>query len=340
MSTRANTANTSTATFLSKDEFATYKGGQNGALRLTAALWAFLVLLLVAFAAAFETGQSLVWVPAAAVTFVLVGWVQASLSNGFHEAVHYNFGEKHSDLASLVLLGYPTFFTLNYRTVHLLHHRHFGDPERDPDYAAFTPFPRSRGEFLKRLLFMGSGIAAARQLLTRNLKPQKKLSRSGKSAGSRAPEFLGLILVQLAILGLYSWILSPVWYVFLWVLPLGTIGKLAKSTRAFCEHGSPDREWVLRTIIGTPLQTGTLGMYGFHYHGEHHLYPWVPYPRLAALYERHQRELADPTHHHAEYEDEGAGKYEVFEGGYFRLLWNWYRDLPWRLPRRSTAHAV
>ena len=332
MSTQHNTA---TATFLTKEEFDTYKGGQNAALRLTAALWGFLVLLLIGFAAVIETGQWLWIVPAGAVVFVLVGWVQASLSNGFHEAVHYNFGEKHSDAASLFLLGYPTFFTLNYRTVHMQHHRYFGDPEKDPDYKTFTPFPRTRGEFLKRLFFMGSGIAAAHQLLTKNLKPQKQLSRSTKSTGGgRGKELAGLVLTQLVILGLYSLILSPWYYLFFWVAPLGTVGKLAKSTRAFCEHGSPDREWVLRTITGSPLQTGTLGMYGFHFHGEHHLYPWVPYPRLEALYHRHLREHEDPA-----YRAEHGSEYEFFDGGYFRLLWKWFQDLPWERPQDETAPA-
>ncbi len=323
-------ANTPTATFLSKEEFDAYKGGQNAALWLTAGLWGFLVLLLLALGAAIDTWT--VYVPAGLLVFVLVGWVQASLSNGFHEAVHYNFGEKHSDLLSLVLLGYPTFFTLNYRTVHMQHHRWFGDPEQDPDYATFTPFPRTRGEFLKRLFFMGSGIAAARQLLTRNLRPRKKLARSAK--GGRGAELLGLALTQLAILGLYAWILSPIHYLLFWVLPLGTVGKLAKSTRAFCEHGSPDRGWVLRTITGTPLQTGTLGMYGFHYHGEHHFYPWVPYPRLEALYRRHLSELEKP-----EYRARHEGEYEALEGGYFRLLWKWFMDLPWRRPPGVPAQS-
>lgn len=323
-------ANPPTATFLAKEEFEAYKGGQNSALWLTAGLWGFLVLLLLGLRAALDTGLWTVYVPVGLVVFVLVGWVQASLSNGFHEAVHYNFGERHSDLLSLVLLGYPTFFTLNYRTLHMQHHRWFGDPAQDPDYATFTPFPRTRGEFLKRLFFMGSGIAAARQLVTRNLRPQRKLARSPKSG--RAAELFGLALTQLAILGLYALILSPLHYLFFWVLPLGTVGKLAKSTRAFCEHGSPERGWVLRTITGTRWQTGTLGMYGFHYHAEHHFYPWVPYPRLAALYRRHQGELAK-----AEYRAQHASEYEAFEGGYFRLLLKWFKALPWRRP---TGEAV
>lgn len=333
MSTQANTP---TATFLSKEEFDTYKGGQNAALRLTACLWGFLVLLLVGLNWAIGTGNWLIQVPAGMLVFVLVGWVQASLSNGFHEAVHYNFGEHHSDRLSLALLGYPTFFTLNYRTVHMQHHRYFGDPENDPDFKTFSGFPRTRGEFLKRLIFMGSGIAAAHQLLTKNLKPQKKLSRSAKSGkGKSRSDLVGLAMTQLVILGLYTWILGPIFYLFFWVLPLGTIGKLAKSTRAFCEHGSPDRDWVLRTITGTPLQTGTLGMYGFHFHGEHHLYPWVPYPKLEALYLRHQRELEDP-----EYVSERGSEYESFDGGYFRLLWKWFQELPWQAPSRELDETV
>ena len=316
--------------FLDKSEFEAYQGGQDASLRLTAALWAFVVLVFAGMRLALASGSAWVFVPAGVLAFLAIGWAQASLSNGFHEAVHYNFGRRHRDALALALLGYPTFFTLNYRTVHMQHHRAVGDPREDPDFATFSPFPRTRGELLHRLLYMGSGIAAAKQLLTRNLKRTPGLARSKrKGRGGHARELAGLAIVQVAILGLVWGILgSPLYYLLFWILPLGTVGKLAKSTRAFCEHGSPDRAFVLRTITGTPLQTGTLGMYGFHYHGEHHLYPWVPWARLGALHRQHLRALEQDARYRAEHDP----AFEVFEGGYFRLLWKWFRELSWQRP--------
>lgn len=316
-------------TSFDKQEFPRYQGGQNASLWLTAVLWALALGGLLALRRAVATGEPLIWAPAGLLVFLLVGWCQASLSNGFHEAVHRNFGARHSDLLSLLVLGFPTFFTMHYRTVHLAHHQHFGDPVEDPDFSAFSPFPRSRWEMIGHLVLMGSGLAAAHQLITRNLRrgedvTGRKRSQVGKPL---ARELVGLALVQLAILGLFALIFgvtwAPLWYLGFWILPLGMVAKLLKSMRAVCEHASPDRPFVLRTITGRPWQTITLGTYGFHYHGEHHLWPWVAYGSLAPLHERVRDELlADP--------DTAEGHYEHYEGGYLSLLAKWFRELPWR----------
>lgn len=317
---------------LTKAEYPTYQGGQDRALVLTAVLWALLVGGLVGLRAAIGSGDPLLYVPVGAAVFVLVGWCQASLSNGFHEAVHRNFGSRHSDLASLVLLGYPTFFTMQYRTVHLQHHLKGGDRAQDPDFETYGQFPRSRFEMLGRLALMGSGLAAAKQLLTKNLRSGdeaagRKSREEARKDGKPVKDLVGLALVQLAIVGVYlavfGWPLGLAFYVGFYMAPLGTVAKLIKATRSFCEHGSPERDYVLRTITGRPWQTGTLGMYGFNFHAEHHLYPWVAYARLEALHERLRPELVDGADTH-------QGHYEHFHGGYLGLLAHWFRELPWR----------
>jgi fatty acid desaturase len=324
-------------TSLTKAEFPAYQGGQDRALVLTAVLWGLLIGGLFGLDAAIDTGTPWVIGVTAAAVFVLVGWCQASLSNGFHEAVHSNFGSRHSDLLSLVLLGYPTFFTMQYRKVHMQHHLKGGDPTDDPDFVTYGRFPRTRWELLGRLALMASGLAAAKQLLTKNL-------RSGDEASGRVKEkqkaplrdLVGLALVQLSLVGgylaIFGWPLGLAFYVGFYMAPLGTVAKFIKATRSFCEHGSPHRDYVLRTITGKPWQTGTLGMYGFHYHAEHHLYPWVPYARLEALHERLAPELAADADTH-------QGRYELVEGGYFGLIAHWYRELPWRAPAEAPTRA-
>lgn len=326
---------------LKKAEFATYQGGQNSALRLTALLWGIALLAIACVRYAYVGADPWLIVPVFALGFVTVGWCQASLSNGFHEAVHNNFGEKHSDFLSLVLLGYPTFFTLQYRTVHLQHHLKAGEPTEDPDFATYGQFPRSRFEMLTRFILMASGLAAAKQLLTKNLKSGDEAAGRLKDGEAKPKkpvrDLVGLALVQLTLLGVFVGLfglrLGPVFYVGLWILPLGTIAKFIKATRAFCEHGSPDRDYVLRTITGKPWQTGTLGMYGFHYHAEHHLYPWVAYARLSTLHDRLAPGLADDADTH-------QGRYELFDGGYFGLLSSWFKGLPWRAPREASTQAA
>lgn len=328
-------------TSLTRDELPAYKGGQNRALALTAFLWASLVGGLFGLRAAVATGDPLVIGGVGLAVFVLVGWCQASLSNGFHEAVHRNFGTKHSDLLSLVLLGYPTFFTLQYRTVHLQHHAKGGNPTEDPDFKTYSNFPRSRWEMLGRMALMASGLAAAKQLLTKNLRSGAEAAGKVKKPEDkkRAPlkDLVGLGLTQLFIVGIYLAIfgapLGAAFYVGFYMAPLGTVGKFIKATRSFCEHGSPDQAFVLRTITGKPWQTGTLGMYGFHYHAEHHLYPWVPYAKLPSLHGRLRAELVETG-------ETNQGPYELFEGGYFGLLAHWFKGLPWRAPEGPEKAAA
>lgn len=334
-------------TTLTKTEFTTYQGGQDRALWLTASLWTLALGSLAGLRFVLLSGSPL-GIPLAFVgVFVLVGWCQASLSNGFHEAVHKNFGKNHREWLSLALLGYPTFFTMQYRTVHLQHHLKGGDREDDPDFGTYGRFPRSRFEMLGRLLTMGSGLAAAQQLLTKNLRSGEEAAGRLKRAGGQgeaparsalAKDLVGLAAVQLLLVAYFTAIFGPVFgiqygplfYVALWILPLGTVAKLIKATRSFCEHGSKDRDYVLRTITGKPWQTGTLGMYGFNFHAEHHLYPWVPYASLKALHDRLGPELAARPETH-------QGEYELFEGGYFGLLAHWFKELPWRAPAESGA---
>ena len=321
---------------LSKAEYAEFRGGQGASLALTAWLWAGVVLAVAVLRLLLELESSLAFWIAAPFVFVWIGWSQASLNNGFHEAVHDNLGAPHRERTALWLLGFPTFFTSNYRAVHMRHHQRVGDPEHDPDFRTYAGFPRSKWQFLGRLFVMGSGLAAARQLLTRNLRSSSAVLRKPQASGASRLEWVGLAVTQLVLLGAFTATFAGVgggWmYVAFWLLPLGTVAKLAKSTRAFCEHGSPDHVYVLRTITGTFWQTATLGMYGFHYHGEHHLYPWVAYPRLPSLQARLASELEpDPMTR--------DGRYEHHAGGYFDLLAKWFRELPW-FERQGSERAA
>ena len=68
-----------------------------------------------------------------------------------------------------------------------------------------------------------------------------------------------------------------------------------------------------------------MGLFGFDYHAEHHLYPTLPYPALAQVHERHRAAIV-----------EGGGRpvkglsYECVERGHLALLAQWLRELPAR----------
>jgi fatty acid desaturase len=249
--------------------------------------------------------------------FVVIGWAQYSIGNGMHEAVHHNFGNKKSDRWASVVTAYPIGLTMSYRTVHLEHHQHLGTPN-DPELSLYTSFPKSRTAMLLRFVWFASGVPALMQFF------QQQSSGAGSSGGSGS--LAAFAAVQMVIvLAFYLAFGNALFYILLWALPIATVGKLLSSTRLLCEHGSPRHEWVVRTINGPRWQTWFMGAFDFNFHGEHHLFPSVPYAGLAELHSRHKAYAQS----HPEYQP-FDGRLEFFEGGYLRLLWGWFRELPWK----------
>jgi fatty acid desaturase len=267
------------------------------------------------------------WVAAATIdiiAFCVIGWSQYSLGNGMHEAVHHNLRNKKSDFLAALLTAYPIGLTVAYRDVHLRHHRHLGTHE-DPELSVYTTFPQSKGALIRRFLWNVSGIPAASQFLQQR--------RDATFAGGK-PDYaepIKFLLVQLVIVSTFWFVFgSIVFYVVFWILPIMTVGKLLSTTRLLCEHGSPNRDWVVRTIVASRWQTWLMGAFDFNFHGEHHLFPSVPYAQLQSLHLRHRSYIAQ----HAEYRPFG-GRFEIFDGGYLALLVHWFRILPWAADRRD-----
>jgi fatty acid desaturase len=268
------------------------------------------------------------------VMFCVIGWAQYSVGNAMHEAVHHNLCNRRGDLLASVLTAWPIGLTMRYRGPHLAHHRFLGTTQ-DPDYPMYTRFPRSKFALALRLLWFVSGVPAAIQFLgLRGSRDPAVIDapRTRKSARQYA-DLLGFGATQVAILGLF-WLTfgTPIFYLLFWCLPIATVGKLLSSTRFLCEHGSPNREWVVRTIHGQHWQTWVMGAYDFNYHGEHHLFPYVPFAHLRRLHMTHREYAA----RHPEYLPL-EGKLETYDGGYLSLLAHWFRVLPWH--RASSRRA-
>ena len=130
-----------------------------------------------------------------------------------------------------------------------------------------------------------------------------------------------VLATQGIIFLLFSASISWFYYFWLWLIPLVTFGKFFTSTRAFCEHGSPDGAPVIRTITGPYPEEKILGIFCFNYHAEHHHSVGIPYHRLAQAHTLLENELyysAKPT----------GARYEHYDRGYLRLLIGWFRALP------------
>lgn len=250
--------------------------------------------------------------------FFVIGWSQFALSNGLHEALHKNLFNKNSDLIAAIITAYPIGLTMSYRDVHQAHHKHLGTA-KDPDLTDYINFPKSKLGLISRFLFNLSGIPAITQFF-KLMFGEQKVTR----ANNQLNEIIGLVIVQTFILVIFFALFNSVfYYFFFWILPVITVGKFCSSTRLLCEHGSPDHEWVIRSIHGPRVKTWVLGPFDFNYHAEHHLAQTIPFPSLEKLYDRHQDVVSRAKTEDLDY------RVEIFEGGYLSLIWSWFMKLPW-----------
>src|SRR5579872_656061 len=77
--------------FQSKEDFQRCHGNQKQAYALVGLLYMLLLAALAVYRLEWHQSRGLAWLLAGAGLFTGVGWIQFSLSNGLHEALHYNF---------------------------------------------------------------------------------------------------------------------------------------------------------------------------------------------------------------------------------------------------------
>jgi fatty acid desaturase len=310
--------NPAKALFKDREEFQSFHTGEERSFVVIAMLYAIALAALCLVWAAAQM-PILAAIPAYIAAFIVIGWAQYSLGNGLHEAVHHNLRNRTSDRLAALLTAYPVGLTMTYRAVHLGHHKYLGTKD-DPEFSVYTSFPPTKNALILRFLWFVSGIPAILQFLEQQ--------RSAVSAGGKRSYFdlFCFVGVQLGLICLFWWGYgNPLYYIAFWALPIATVGKLLSTTRLLCEHGSPTRDWVVRTIDGRRWQTWVMGAFDFNYHGEHHLWPSVPYAQLQRLHRVHRSYFEQ----HPEYQP-FEGRFEFFSGGYLALLSHWFRILPWR----------
>jgi fatty acid desaturase len=227
---------------------------------------------------------------------VLIGARQHSLIVLMHEGAHYRLlpSRLWNDLVAEVFTAFPFFlFTMrDYRRNHLRHHRHLNTSE-DPDWVrkqgdAWT-FPKPRAALSWMLLkdIIGVGFA---QFLMATLRLPKRPAGEGLFSAARWA-FAAVVLGAVVGFGLV------VPFLLLWVVPMMTWMQLAFRLRSISEHHgiiqAPSAYSHTRTILVSPLERLLLGCKNVNYHLEHHLYPGVPFYRLAAL---HRRLMAEPAY--------------------------------------------
>ena len=216
--------------------------------------------------------------------FIVIGALQHRLSIFLHECLHFSlFKNKTLNIFVGKVSAYLIFFNWGYRKIHLKHHMHLGQDD-DPDAENYIHYPSGFKFFTKDLLLNLFGLAAFTQFLNQNLN-FKKIDTNVNSSSEKPP----LLIIQSLIFSFFFF--SGFWwgYFVFWIFPLVTIAKTLAHFRNVAEHvllrPIPNNKNLerLRTIKSNFFEKFFFAPLGFNYHAEHHMFPGVPYHKLASL---------------------------------------------------------
>jgi fatty acid desaturase len=246
-----------------------------GALRLLT----HLVLWLAAMALTWN-GIGRFWLPA---SMLLQGVVQVALFAGLHECVHRTaFRSRRLNDLVAAAIGLIVLLPAGYfRRFHFAHHRFTQDPARDPELAAAKP--ESVGQYLAyvagwrywrdRLVEL---VRHARGRVTAGFVPEAERQMVTAEARWHIGIYAAVLLLSL--------VLGRAEAFWLWLGP-AVLGQPLLRLYLLAEHtgaalGDDMLANTRTTYAGWPIR---LLMWNMPYHAEHHMYPAVPFHRLAAL---------------------------------------------------------
>lgn len=212
-----------------------------------------------------------------------LGAVQAALFAPFHETSHYTaFRSRRANAVVGWIAGLPALHNWHfYQQFHLAHHRHTQDPRNDPELSppppatlagyvarvAGLPFWRAR---LEVWVAAWRGDLSAYPFIHPATAPRVVRSVRASSALTVALAVAAGLALGWETVALY------------WVGPQ-LLGQPLLRLYLLAEHTgcSEDANGLTntRTMMTSPLVR--LLMWDMPYHAEHHLYPFVPFHRLA-----------------------------------------------------------
>lgn len=220
-----------------------------------------------------------------ALSFVIIGVQQHTLSIWVHEGSHYHIASTKAwnDLICNVFHAAPILiYVESYRSRHLMHHYYLGTPHDSEQHPRICI--RGRRLFIEIFKAL-TGVYAIRLFFRYH--SREHVSRS-----------LFPLLVVLGTHGLLFGLcyLAGHWeaYFSLWILPLLTLAVTLTAFRAISEHqprsvdgpvGEADTiDAVTRSIQSNVVERVFFAPLNFNLHLEHDLFPEIPYHNLPAVH--------------------------------------------------------
>jgi fatty acid desaturase len=223
------------------------------------------------------------WV-ACVLAFLVVGKVQHSLLLSGHEAIHYSLfrDRRWNELVGRYMCFSPMGAGFHRsRAAHLDHHNYLST-ERD-EKIDFQLVKQTKQEFLWHMLcplfgsYLWKGLLRlAGHTAAKRARPTYKITTSQRRGDLVSIGMSSIILI--GVLCLFDWRL----YLYFWAAPLLTTTAALHHAKAFLDHANLPgaSEETLYSYRVTWMDRMFFGVQQAR-HAEHHLWPRVPYIRLA-----------------------------------------------------------
>ena len=231
------------------------------------------------------------------IALILIGSAQRTFANILHESAHFHFAKNKllNFLGGTVLTSYLIFHMFTpYRNSHVgFHHRHFGDPEDDPDYnfhilLGLYEAKESHARFIWKNLVLA--LIGYRSWEYIKYIYHDRILFSADKIVIRMPisitaDRLLFAATWIVVLSLVAWF--NVWLEFLlfWILPCFTtyiaIGWCAELAEHYPLPESEDHRLLMtRNRKGWAIENFLFGRHNDRYHLVHHIFPTIPFCNL------------------------------------------------------------
>lgn len=231
------------------------------------------------------------------IAFFLIGGAQHAINLITHECGHrliFPENQCFNDFLGTWIYGGAGALPFRFYVDRHWDHHQYVSTEDDTKEMYKRDF--SHWHIVKELFLGISGYDYFFQVWSVLLRHKTKLAED-KQKKTYVTDFAAVILVQFMIFLLFM--LWGFWqYLFLWLLPLTTVGTLFAKLRSAVEHHPLPSECshgpyfqgtefpLYRTVRATLFERLFLCRINFNYHIEHHLWPAVSYQNLPKVHER------------------------------------------------------